>query len=73
MVFKQIIFQNCYVELETPTPLNFHFDYLNPSLIISGDKFCIVQSTCKALIIAYISNDFDTYSEYITYKMLHIK
>ena len=38
MVFKKIIFQNRYVELETPAPfmekiiLNFHFDYLNPSL-----------------------------------------
>ena len=42
MVFKKIIFQNRYVALETPpagrpfmanTILNFHFDYLNPSLI----------------------------------------
>ena len=39
MVFKKIIFQNSYVELETPPPfmektiLNFHFDYLNSSLI----------------------------------------
>ena len=38
MVFKKIIFQNRYVELETPPPfmekniLNFHFDYLNTSL-----------------------------------------
>ena len=37
MVFKIIIFQNRYVELETPPPfmektiLNFLFDYLNPS------------------------------------------
>ena len=36
--FKKIIFQNRYVALETPPPfmaktiLNFHFDYLNPSL-----------------------------------------
>ena len=39
MVFKKIIFQNRYVELETPAPpfmektiLNFHFDYLHTSL-----------------------------------------
>ena len=39
MVFKIIIFQNRYVELETPLPpfmekniLNFHFDYLIISL-----------------------------------------
>ena len=38
MVLKKIIFQNRYVELETPLPfmektiLNFHFDYLNTSL-----------------------------------------
>ena len=37
MVFKKIIFQNRYMELETPpfmekTILNFHFDYLNTSL-----------------------------------------
>ena len=41
MVFKKIIFQNRYVALETPsrhppfmakTILNFHFDYLTPSL-----------------------------------------
>ena len=41
MVFKKIIFQNRYVALETPsrplpfmanTILNFHFDYLHPSL-----------------------------------------
>ena len=38
MVFKKIIFQNRYVALETPHPfmantiLNFHFDYLHPSL-----------------------------------------
>ena len=42
LVFKKIIFQNRYVALETPsrpppfmanTILNFHFDYLHPSLI----------------------------------------
>ena len=38
MVFKKILFQNRYVELETPplmekSILNFHFDYLNPSLM----------------------------------------
>ena len=38
MVFKKNIFQNRYVELETPAPfmektiLNFLFDYLNPRL-----------------------------------------
>ena len=37
MVFKKIIFQNRQVALETPpfmakAILNFHFDYLNPSL-----------------------------------------
>ena len=36
-LFKKIIFQNRYVELETPplhgkNILNFHFDYLKPSL-----------------------------------------
>ena len=41
MVFKKIIFQNRYVELETPPPswkkniLNFHFDYLNTRLSLS--------------------------------------
>ena len=40
MVFRKIIFQNRYVELATPPPfmaktiINFHFDYLNPSLIM---------------------------------------
>ena len=43
MVFKKIIFQNRYVALETPSRpppfmanaiLNFHFDFLTPSLII---------------------------------------
>ena len=40
MVFKKIIFQNRYVELETSPPfmektiLNFHFDHLTPSLIM---------------------------------------
>ena len=42
MVFKKIIFQNRYVALETPSRpppfmanaiLNFHFDFLTPSLI----------------------------------------
>ena len=37
LIFKKIIFKNRYVELETPpfmekTILNFHFDYLSPSL-----------------------------------------
>ena len=42
MVLKKIIFQNRYVELETPPPfmaktiLNFHFDYWNPSLTYSS-------------------------------------
>ena len=40
-MFFLIIFQNTYVELETPIPfmeksiLNFHFDYLTPSLSFS--------------------------------------
>ena len=46
MFFTKIIFQNTYVELETPSPplhgknpsLNFHFDYWNPSLMSSA--FC---------------------------------
>ena len=43
MVSKKIIFQNRYVELETPLPLhgknhlNFHFDYLTPSLMVFQD------------------------------------
>ena len=46
MVFKKIIFQNRYVALETPsrpppfmanTILNFHFDYLHPSLRVDED------------------------------------
>ena len=45
--FKKIIFQNRYVALETPKDpppfmaksiLNFHFDYLTPSLKILGKK-----------------------------------
>ena len=49
MIFKKIIFQNRYAALKTPsrpfpfmanTILNFHFDYLHPSLI-----FCFL-STC---------------------------
>ena len=57
MVFKKIIFQNRYVALETPPPfmantiLNFHFDYLNPSLRFSQEflvilidlEFCVVS------------------------------
>ena len=45
MVFKRIIFQNRYVELETPLPfmeksiLNFHFGYLHPSLICCEISF----------------------------------
>ena len=44
MVFKKLIFQNRYVELEAPPPfmekniLNFHFDYLNPSLTTTTPK-----------------------------------
>ena len=43
----KIIFQNRYVALETPPPfmanaiLNFHFDFLNPSLI-SKQRFTIL-------------------------------
>ena len=46
MVFKKIIFQNRYVELETPrfmekTILNFHFDYLNTSLeMMTWEMMC---------------------------------
>ena len=53
MVFKQIIFQNRYVELETPpfmakkNILNFHFDYLNLRLIV------IVYGKCKIEIILF--------------------
>ena len=45
MVFKKITLQNRYVELETPPPfmantiLNFHFDYWNPSLRLTGNTF----------------------------------
>ena len=56
MVFKKIIFQNRYVELETPAPLfmeknilNFHFDYLNISLIMKG-MYCI---GCWSLFMTY--------------------
>ena len=54
MVFKKIIFQNRYVALETgldpPPPfmanaiLNFHFDFLNPSLSVRsfvGQEFAV--------------------------------
>ena len=49
MVFKKIIFQNRYVELETtPAPpfmektiLNFHFDYLTPSL---SDNLALLEN-----------------------------
>ena len=53
MVFKKIIFQNRYMALETPSRpppfmanaiLNFHFDYLHPSLIES-----ILRSVMAAL------------------------
>ena len=47
MVFKKLIFQNRYVELETPPPLQgkkniliFHFDYLNISLIFIVNISC---------------------------------
>ena len=49
MVFKNIIFQNRYVALETPsrppppfmanTILNFHFDYLTTPLIVPAEFF----------------------------------
>ena len=52
MVFKKLIVQNTYVELETPTPpfmeksiLNFHFDYWIISLSatsISDGTFCYI-------------------------------
>ena len=47
MVFKEIIFQNRYVALETPSRpppfmeksiLNFHFDYLHPSLSLQAAR-----------------------------------
>ena len=43
MDFEKIIFQNTYVELETPpfmekSILNFHFDYLTISLNIADNN-----------------------------------
>ena len=49
MFFKEIIFQNKYVKLETPLPfmekniLNFHFDYLNTSLSDSVTQLTITD------------------------------
>ena len=53
--FQKIIFQNRYVELETPPPfmektiLNFHFDYSNPSLKYHVHCSCY-QSTLQHLV-----------------------
>ena len=51
MFFKKIIFQNRYVELETPpfmekTILNFHFDYLNTSLTVMCCAFAANNLYC---------------------------
>ena len=59
MVFKEIIFQNRYVELETPlfmekNILNFHFDYLHPSLRYYVELFCkdkLSNSLCSLYIL----------------------
>ena len=58
MVFKKIIFQNRYVALETPRDpppfmakaiLNFHFDFLTPSLSFD-DSDLIIMGVIKVLI-----------------------
>ena len=60
MVFKKIIFQNRYVELETPPPswkkniLNFHFDYLNPSLIVVDITDVIITMIAEVIAASTI-------------------
>ena len=76
MVFKKIIFQNRYVALETssrPPPfmentiLNFHFDYLNPSLMFSKvmtdgksvrELFQELSPDALASLVDYYKDDF---------------
>ena len=56
MVFKKIIFQNRYEALETPRPpfmakaiLNFHFDYLTPSLTKKTLERILRNHSCAPL------------------------
>ena len=65
MVFKEIIFQNKYVALKTPsrppppfmanTILNFHFDYLNTSLsnVLNQLALYIIMMSCR--LVEYLS------------------
>ena len=64
MVFKKIIFQKRYVELETPPPfmaktiLNFHFDYWNPSLNLTICTFVLnslkIQISHRASVLSLV-------------------
>ena len=71
MVFKKIIFQNRYVELETPplhgkkTILNFHFDYLNTSLSLGHTPIKALPQNTRLLCI-----DFSTQHEAVNTKHL---
>ena len=60
MVFKKIIFQNKYVALETPplfmanAILNFHFDFLNPSLIAAAVIDQNIVDLLKQICLNYV-------------------
>ena len=60
MVFKKIIFQNRYVALETPPPfmanaiLNFHFDFLTPSLSVNTFVYLLQTYCCKRIIVKHL-------------------
>ena len=74
MVFKKIIFQNRYVALETPsrpptpfmakTNLNFHFDYLNPSLSDNpkSDSGRLYGNYCVAVV--YFPDESTSFNKY---------
>ena len=70
MVFQKIIFQNRYVELQTPPPswkktiLNFHFDYLTTSLrtnartAIFGTNCILEFQSCKFLALLKVASKY---------------
>ena len=56
---KKIIFQNRYVALETPPPfmvktiLNFHFDYLTPSLRSLSESQSVTRDSNSFWMFSY--------------------
>ena len=60
MLFNKIIFQNRFVELETPPFMeksNFHFDYLNPSLTGYRNNIFIIAIVDVLILIGIVVSD----------------